>query len=400
MQDRTVNYYAELNLDPGASQEELEEQLKKMRRIWISRASTGANPAKRQEAEQKVVLIREATELLLDKKKREKYDRQLDQMGEAGTAEQQEFDEPATSNTSFLDNAALMDMLESCYNNSQYNQAIAAANKLIENGAADVATYRYLILCYTEKGEENRAYQTLELIKKAFPDDPDALLLISMTLLRGVTGKEKEARPYLDRLIQMGYGEHIDVTALDIEYQIDCGNVEAAEQKTNAFISQNGRNQDFCISIANAYVQAANKNATEYGGDVYFETKEDFNNFSSMIEKANDLYVFEGNDQLLKNYKKTTMVQGWWIGVLCSLLYGYAAFSINSWLLGIVCFAFAGALIYYSRVPNWMSIRYRYKKHLIGLYEVFRIINIVVSLWLRISWAACKFVFRIIFAFL
>lgn len=400
MQDRIVNYYAELNLDPGASQEELESQLKKMRRIWISRASTGANSAKRQEAEQKVVLIREATELLLDKKKREKYDRQLDKMGEASTAEQQEFDEPVASNTSFLDNAVLMDMLESCYNNNQYNQAIAAANKLIENGVADVNTYRYLILCYTEKGEENKAYQTIRLIEKALPDDPDALLLISMTLLRVVTGKESEARPYLDRLIQMGYGNHNDVTALDIEYQIDCGNMEAAEQKTNAFISQNGKIQDFCVSIANAYVQAANKNATEYGGDVYFETKEDFNNFSSMIEKANSLYVFEGNDQLLKNYKKTTMIQGWWIGVLCSILYGYSAFTIDSWLLGIVCFAFAGALIYYSRVPNWMAIRYQYKKHLIGLYEVFRIINIVVSLWLRISWAVCKFVFRLIFAFL
>lgn len=397
MANTMVNYYAELGLDPGASQEQLEANLKALRRTWTSRASTAADPSKRQQAEQKVVMIREATEILLDKKKREKYDKQLDKKG-ASSAAPQEYEAPSAASASFMDNAALMDMLESCYNNSKYNQAIAAANKLIENGAANVDVYRYLILCYAEKGDESKAYQTLKRLENALPDSEDALLLIATVLLRVLQGREAEAKPYLEKLANLGYGDTSDVVALDVEYQIDSGNMEVAEQKTNAFISKYGKDTNFCINVANAYVQAANKNATEFGGDVYFETKEAFDKFATLVDKANSIYTFEGNDKLIKEYKKTTMVEGWWIGVLCLLLYGFAGMAVSP-VVGILCFAGAVVLFYFSRVPNWMAIRFQYKKHLIGLYEVFRIINIIFSLWWRIGWAIFKFIFGIIFAF-
>lgn len=394
-----VNYYAELGLDPGASQEQLEASLKALRRTWTTRASTGADPAKRQKAEQMVALIREATEVLLDKSKRAKYDKQLDKKGAKSSGPQPQFEAPSAASASFMGNAELMDMLESCYENSKYNQAIAAANKLIENGAANVDIYRYLILCYVEKGDESKAYQTLKRIENDMPDDPDALLLIATTLLRVLTGREKEAKVYLDKLIDAGHGDNSDVAALDIEYQIDTGNLEVADQKVKAFVAANGKDTNFSMNVANAYVQAANKNATEYGGDAYFDTQEDFNKFASLLEKANEVYVIENNAKLLKELKKTTMVEGWWIGVLCFLLYGFAGFSVSP-VIGILCIAFACVLFYYSRVPNWMAVRFQYKNHLCGVYEVFRIINFIFSLWWRIGWAIAKFIFGMIFAFI
>lgn len=394
-----VNYYAELGLDPGAGGDQLQESLKALRRKWTSRASSAADPAKRQEAEKKVALIREATETLLDTDKRAKYDKELNKSGTQATQPAaQEYNAPSAGSTNFMDNAALMDMLENCYENGKYNQAIAAANKLIDNGAANVDVYRLLIQSYAEKGEESKAYQCVKRIQSTMSDDPDALLLVSQVLLRLLTGHESEARQYLDKLIDMGYGDSSDVVALDIEYQIDTGNMEVAEQKYNAFVASNGKDTSFCMNVSNAYCQAANKCATEYGGDVYFETPEDFNNFSTLLEKANSIYAFEGNAELLKSYKSTTMLPGWWIGVLCFGIYGFMGFAASP-ILGILLFVIAGVLFYYSRVPNWMAIRYSYKKHLCGIYEVMRIIAFLFSIWWRIGWELTKVIFSFITAF-
>ena len=393
-----VNYYAELGLDPGASVEELQTKLKALRRTWTTRASTGADPAKRQQAERKVALIREATEILLNEDKRKKYDKELGKSGSSSAAPQPEYEAPSAASTTFMDNAALMDMLESCYENNKYNQAIAAANKLLDNGVVNVDVYRYLVQCYVEKGDESKAYQCLKRIENSMPDDPDALLLISQALLRLLPGREAEARVYLDKLIDLGYGDQSEVAALDIEYQIDSGNMEVADQKYNAFTSANGKDTNFCMNVANAYVQAANRNATEYGGDFYFDQPEDFQKFSTLVEKANSIYPFEGNVELLKELKKTTMIPDWWIGVLCFVLYAFAGFSVNP-LIGILCLAAAVVLFIYSRVPNWMAIRFSYKKHLCGIYEVMRILNYIFSIWWRVGWAIMKVIFGIVFSF-
>lgn len=392
-----VNYYAELGLDPGASQEQLEASLKALRRTWTNRASTGSDPTKRQQAELKVAMIREATEILLNKDKRAKYDKQLDKNGAQAAETQSEYTAPSAASATFLDNASLMDMLENCYEHNQYNQAIAAANSLIANGVVNVDVYRYLILTYIEKGDESKAYQTLKQVESALPDNPDALILISTVLLRAMTGREMEARPYLDKLIDAGYGDNSDVVALDVEYQIDAGNLDVADQKVQAFIAKYGRDTNFCMSVSNAYVQAANKNATEYGGDIYFETKEDFNNFASLVEKANNVYIFEGNRDLVKNLKKTIMLPGWWYGALCFMTYSLAGFQAGSPGFGVLLAVLTVAVIYFSRVPNWMALRFEYKKHLIGLYEVARIITYIGSIWLRIVWAVLKFFFSLAF---
>ena len=394
-----VNYYAELGLDPGASLEELQTKLKSLRRTWTTRASTAADPEKRQQAERKVALIREATEILLDADKRKSYDKKLEKSGSSSAAPQPEFEAPSAASTSFMDNAALMDMLESCYENSRYNQAISAANRLLDNGVVNVDVYRYLVQSYVEKGDESKAYQCLKRIENSMPDDPDALLLISQTLLRLLPGHEAEARVYLDKLIDLGYGEESEVASLDIEYQIDSGNMDVADQKYNAFISGNGKDTNFCMNVANAYVQAANRNATEYAGDFYFDKPVDFKNFSTLVEKANSIYPFEGNVELLKELKKTTMIPEWWIGVVCFLLYAFAGFSVNP-LIGILCLAGAVVLFYYSRVPNWMAIRFAYKNHLCGIYEVMRILNFIFSIWWRVAWAIMKVVFGAVLAFM
>ena len=397
-----TNYYVELGLDRAASISQLETELKALRKKWTSRASTATSTDKRQKAEKMVDLVREATETLLNEEKKAKYDKQLDKKGgknQPAPAAQNDF----TPSTSMMDDAALLDALEEFYENGKYNQAISAANRLISNGNADVDVYRYLTLCHAEKGNDNKAYQTLMDLNAAFPDDPDALVFIASILLRVLAGREKEARQYLDKLIQSGYGDNGEVVALDVEYQIDTGNTTLADQKIKDYLAKNGSDNNFRTRVANAYVQSADQYLVEVGGDCYVDSEADFKSFSALIEKAASICPSTDNAEYLKtikDMKKGKFIPDSWIGLVCCLCYAFVGVSMESPLIGIIAIACGIVLGYFSYVPTWMYGRFYYKKHLCGLYEVFRYINIVISIWWRIGWAIFKFILGIFFAFI
>lgn len=71
-----VNYYELLNISKDAQRIEIEQAIKKTRRLWNNRA-TNPDAAIRAEAEQHVREVAEAEVILLDQKKREEYDWQL-----------------------------------------------------------------------------------------------------------------------------------------------------------------------------------------------------------------------------------------------------------------------------------------------------------------------------------
>ena len=83
------NYYAELNLTPTASEEDIKKAINREARVWHNRTNS-PNMQQRQEAERMVMLLDEAEKILLNDSKREEYDRQLknapkqeQQMGES-----------------------------------------------------------------------------------------------------------------------------------------------------------------------------------------------------------------------------------------------------------------------------------------------------------------------------
>ena len=74
--------------------------------------------------------------------------------------------------------------------------------------------------------------------------------------------------------------------------------------------------------------------------------------------------------------------------------------KITLWiLLGLLLGAIFVAEIYYSIVPKWMLHRYNYTNRLVGIYEVFRIINWILSCLVRLGWEITKFILRLVFAF-
>lgn len=395
MASSMINYYAELGLDRSASVSQLEADLKALRKKWISRQNA-ADTDKRQKAERMVELIREATEILLDADKKKKYDRDLDKKGASTTPTTQGSDR-VSINPASLEGAALLDALESYYDDSKYNMAIAAANQALAAGMVSADVYRYLILSYVEKGDGNSAIKAINNMYSALPDDPDCHLLAAKILLRVMNGHERDARMFLDRLFEAGYGDNGEVAALDVEYYIDTGDMTLADQKINAYLNNHPSDSSFKNYVANAYTQYAEEHYTvAVGGDWYIDSEDSFKQFETMIGKANKLSPNSKLNELLQTLKKRQIVPGSWLSWASCLLYAYAGYSAGMPGVGILSLALGVALLYFSLVPNWMIERYQYHNHLCGLYEVVRYIGIAVSFMWRLAWWMVKFIFNLV----
>lgn len=400
-----TNYYVELGLDRSASIEELEQQLKALKKRWTSRASSAATTEKRQQAERMVDLIREASETLLVKDKKAKYDKQIDKDPAASNAQPSSQQQTAVNvDSSNMAGAALLDLVEQFYDSSNYNQAIAVARKAIETGNESVGLYRILALCYAERGDESGSFNALQQMIRKYSDDAEAHFCYARLCLQ-VLNHVQDAKRSIDWLMENGYGENGAVAALDIEYDIDRGDSNLANQKIDEYLAHNSNDQDFRQTVCRAIAQYADEHKlTEYGGDVYFDTEADMKDWLALYERALQIYpdgslrkTYDNN----KDFAKKTFLKDNWLGIACGVVYVFAGFSSPELaIIGIVALALTVGMVYFSLVPNWQLLRYQYTKKLVGGYEVFRIINNIASFIFRWSWAAVKFIFRLIFSFI
>lgn len=398
-----VNYYAELGLDRSLSIEDLEKELKALKRKWTTRASSASSTAKRQEAERMVALVKEASATLLNKDSRAKYDKQLDKDPAASAGQNTSAASvPAPVAPDFTAGAALVDLMEQFYDSGNYNQALAVANKAFEIGNAPVDVYRLATLCYVERGDNGSAYRTLCNMRKAYPNDEDALLVFAIFCIRLIPEHAAEGHACVVQLIESGLGDNCSVAALDAEYSLICRDVTLAEQKIQNYLSVHPNDNRYRQELCGAYARYADSFLTSYGGDMYFDSQEDCNNWFNNTKRALELY---NDPDLKKQFESNQSIVGGrqfvtdnWLGVLCTLIYAFAGFSASPFI-GLLLTAVAGAEIYYSIVPKWMIHRYNYTNKLVGIYEVFRIINFVLSLLLRIGWEMTKVLLKIIFSF-
>jgi curved DNA-binding protein CbpA len=395
-----VNYYAELGLDRSLSIEELEKELKSLKRKWTTRASSASSTDKRQEAERMVALVREASTTLLNKDSKAKYDKDLDKAPASNVPTAAPTQDP----TAFYNaGAAMVDLVEQFYDSGNYNQALAVANKAFEGGVATVEIYRIASLCYIERGDNGAAYRTLVNMRNAFPGDYDADLVYAIFCIRLLPDHAADGHKVVSSLIESGLTDNGLVCGLDAEYSLLCGDVELAEQKIQAYLNSHSHDNSYREQICNAYARYADTFLTSYGGDMYFNSQEDCDSWFKYTQRALEIY---NDPDLRKQFNDNKSIVGGrqfltdnWLGILCSVFYAFAGFSTNI-LLGIVLAAVAVAEIYYSIVPKWMVHRYNYTNKLVGIYEVFRIINWILSLLFRIGWEITKFIFRLIFAFI
>lgn len=397
-----VNYYVELNLDRSLDIPQLEKELKALKRKWTTRASSASSTEKRQEAERMVALIREASATLLNKDNKAKYDKQLDKDPGASSQTAPTVVETEHSAPSYSGSADLEELMEEFYNSGNYNQALSVANKAFRAGTATVEIYRLAALCHAEQGDNGSSFRVLTNMMKDFPKDDDASLVYALFCIRLLPEHAAEGHKMVQALLEAGYDESNFISALDVEYSLMCGDVELAERKIQTHIDKYGKDRSFCKEVAGAFARYADSFLTSYGGDMYLDSQEACDNWFKYMNRSLELDENADVRKLLNDNQaivggKTFLTDNW-LGVACAVLYTFAGFGTN-FFIGLLFLALTAAEVYFSIVPKWMLHRYNYTNHLVGIYEVFRIINVVLALLVRVGWEITKFIFRLIFAF-
>lgn len=397
-----VNYYAELGLDRGLDEEGLKQELAKLRRKWQSRANSANTLEDQHKAENYMKLIREASAILLVKEERAKYDKKLDKdPALSGQQIVEAEDTSATVPTSFLDQALALDALEEAYDKSKYNSVIAIANELLKGADVSERVYRLLALSYIETGRTTQAIATMQNMIQALPDDIDARYWAAFFDLRLLSGRAREARKHIDWLLQSEEGASARVAALDVEFYIDTGDFELADAKTAEYQKTVGTDRAFTQSIGNAYRQHAETFCTEYGGDTYFDTKSDFENWKKYHELSLSIYPDSSQQSTFKENLKivdgVTFEKSNFSGILFAFIFGALLAGDG---IGFLFMAVGLFITVFSFVPKWMYHKSCYTGHLEGLYLVAEWCSKIVGVVFNAIVWIIKMIFNIIFAFL
>lgn len=397
-----VNYYVELGLDRSLSIPELEKELKSLKRKWTTRASSASSTEKRQEAERMVSMIREASATLLNKDNKAKYDKQLDKDPGASTQTVPAVVETEQRKPVPTGNADLEELIEEFYNSGNYAQALTVANKAIKGGNATVEVYRMAALCYIERGDNASAFRMLTTMRDEFPEDVDAAFAYATYCIRLITEYAAEGHKIVQILMEADGGANNTMAALDVEYTLMCGDVDLAEKKIQVHIDNFGSDRTFRKAVAHAFTRYADSFLTSYGGDMYFNSQEAYDSWFTYMNRSLEL---EDNSEIRKLISDNKAIVGGrkfltdnWMGILCAVIYTIAGFD-SHFLLGLLMAVLTAAEVYFSIVPKWMLHRYNYTNHLVGIWEVFRIINWLLGLLMRLVWAFIVFIFRLIWAF-
>lgn len=401
-----VNYYAELGLDRGLDIEALKDELAKLRRKWQTRANGAPSLESRQEAERKMELIREASSVLLVKEEKEKYDKKLDKDPVLSNQYSAQTEDNAPAQTDFLDTAMAIDALQAAYRQDKYNTVLAIANKLISQGDAPIEAYHYAILTYVECGNLSMADKMIADMMQAMPEEIEAHYIKAVTYLRIFNGRAKDARESIDFLLQSEEGASPRVAALDVEYYIDTNDFALADKKTEDYKTTVGRDKAFTESVGIAYRQHAESFLQEYGGDAYFDSKEQYTNWKKYNELSLSIYPDAAYQSQFQNNLKLvggiTFVKSNFPGILFAFILGgiWAGGSSDVRTIGILFILIGLFITVFSFVPKWMDHRSAYTGHYTGPYEIARYAAKVVGVIFNgLVWLV-KTIIRLIFAFI
>lgn len=403
-----TNYYAELGLNRSASTEELEKQLNSLHRTWSSRASQAKFGSDGQRnAENKLQLIREASEILLIPSKRVVYDRDLDKSSTSST--HTDTDTSSQRQTSvdvddIVGGAAFEDLAEQFYDSSNYRQAVAVIQKAMESGYYSIHLFRLLAKCNIETGNENAAFNVLQNMLHHFGDDAEAHRTAARICLQSLPGHMNDAKKSINWLINAGYGEEGNVVALDSMYNIENGEISLAEHKVKEYLSKHPNDQDFRYAMSYAFAGYADSQADAVGGSICFLSEESLDNWLKYTEKALEIFPDRQVQSAYNNnkaLKEKTFVTSNWPGLVCGVFFTLAGFNDpKAKMLGLIALILTVFMTYTSFVPKWMFGYYEYKEKLCGIYEAGRIINIVCSILIRIVLWIWAFMWNLFLGFM
>ncbi|NGN63479.1 tetratricopeptide repeat protein [Streptomyces sp. A7024] len=200
--DDVPDYYAELEIDPAAAQDQLPRLLDAAFRTWSSRASRAPDAAKRRVAEDKVALVGEARKELLDRAKRGAYDRRLAQAKQprqqprkTATPKAAPRPEPTQSGRDWVAQArALLEVNDEA-------GAVYELRQAVHHNDRDADAWRLLGVIHSNQGQHGDALQELQRALALHPGDALTHTLIAQVCAQ--TGQHSAAADWALKAVEL-----------------------------------------------------------------------------------------------------------------------------------------------------------------------------------------------------
>lgn len=340
-----INYYSELELDSNLTIDELEEEIKALQKKWIRR-QTSANQEKRHEAENKIQMIADAKDVLLDPASKRTYDDELYAYENQVVEQQQTQQTPTSGGYYHISDEEFEELVERYWvyaDANDYSSALAQSQHL-----TTVAPDNFL--SWFLHGYSNRQFGNNELsigyFNKAIemnPSHESSYVQLGVALLS--LKRRNDAYQAFQKGLQINPNSEIAIRNT-ANLLLDDGQVDEAISLYEKLIEL--RNDDYSNELlAQAYYKKGEYALPHYESGYYFYEDDKIEYFIEQATKANELYPSDFYAKEIKNAQKAKRKTYDWSKI--TLLLIPLIFSE----LGFLSLVLFGVLIYFSVRPTW-----------------------------------------------
>lgn len=279
-----VNLYEQLEINPSLSCQEMETELKKLRKKWKSRQNAPTLEA-RQEAELKCKLIEEALDKLTDENKRAAYDFEVRQNKSRNTETRPTPEKEKKSKT--LDYDDVDSILEICYQlveEEKCNELQRLTLNAIQHGVRNAAIFFYYGLTCSLQENYAEAEKAYKLALELDPDN-ETYTQRYAEALAGLKRHEEAKNVYFE-LYNNGH-DSLDITVSLVRCLFELNKEPMASKIIAEYIGKNPTDMTFKRTAQKEYLNAILrvKAAYLYGRP----TQEQVDEMMSYAQKANSI---------------------------------------------------------------------------------------------------------------
>lgn len=398
-----TNLYEELAVNSSSTVDDIQTKLRNLLSETRSMFSSACNDEEREKIEDRMILVKEAMRVFASEESKATYDEEL----QAERQQQHEAKVLKYGNIHLTD-SKLKDLLREATEEEDWEQVLSITSIIKERGCEDADYYSALVQFYTNRHEYRTALSMLEEGMKCFGiNNADDLLASGVILGMACLSNDQNDLNVAQRCVAIALENKTQLNGFAEVLEIDCdlaqNHYPLLAQKVNRFViaypnatdAQNVLCQHILVYINDHIVSHANN------GVAYFASAEMYQVYRELMDSAIKVAAGKKTDlrRELDSWEKKTLVEGAWWGLAGYIIYslillmapgGFPYFGALLLIFGIATYV----MLY---VPEWRANYYKATGALHGINDVFRKVNTVMGIWIKIIVKIYKWIFKMIF---
>ncbi len=340
-----IDYYKELDIDRTLDCKGIRKYLNQLDSLWNKRLSTTQDPESRSLILDVRKTITEAFKTLVKEDKRKDYDKDLQKAYDQNMFQDEEEEQLQT----------VLDKAREYYRKGELLLAQENPLEAVENSINDPEAYEILARCYYETDHYPESLEAIDLGLSLYEEDLPLLWLsarVASNYGQDFDDAQRRVNALLESAPDMSIG-HSEQVFLHLKK----GDETLAIQEIDSYLDKNPEDMDFRRESAynlNDYTNVYYMKDPETGGR-FLADKNAVNSVININSKANQVYDDDNTRQELDNARFYNQREwnSWNVNSIISLLLYGTLFMFFFQPLGIIVYAIAALLVFFSFRPVW-----------------------------------------------